>query len=179
MVAAYASRQLKPHERNYPTHDLDSTAVVFALKIWQHYLYGERCTIYTDHKSLKYLLTRKEKVNVVVNALSRKSKSELGAMFVRLNVTSDRGLLIELQVRPTLSQQIKERQTTNENLAKRVSQVEQGIRGDFALNAKKDTILCVPCGKKLRLAILSEAYSSPYTMHPGSNKMYHDLCELY
>ena len=58
-VVAYASRQLKSHEQNYPTHDLESAAVVFALKIWRHYLYGEKCRIFTDHKSLKYLLTQK------------------------------------------------------------------------------------------------------------------------
>ena len=54
-VVAYASRQLKPHEKNYPMHDLELTAIVFALKIWRHYLYREKCFIYTDHKSLKYL----------------------------------------------------------------------------------------------------------------------------
>ena len=59
-VLAYASRQLKPHEQNYPTHDLELVTVVFSLKIWRHYLYGEKCRIYTDHKSLKYFLTRKE-----------------------------------------------------------------------------------------------------------------------
>ena len=59
-VVAYASRQLKSHEQNYSTHDLELAAVVFALKIWRHYLYGEKCRIYTDHKSLKYLLTQKE-----------------------------------------------------------------------------------------------------------------------
>ena len=59
-VVAYTSRQLKPHEHNYPTHDLELATVVFALKIWRHYLYGEKCRIYTDHKSLKYLLTQKE-----------------------------------------------------------------------------------------------------------------------
>ena len=59
-VVAYASRQLKPHEHNYPTHDLELVAVVFALKIWPHYLYGEKCRIYIDHKSLKHLLTQKE-----------------------------------------------------------------------------------------------------------------------
>ena len=56
-VVAYASRQLKPHECNYLTHDLELAAVIFALKIWRHYLYGEKCYIFTDHKSLKYLLT--------------------------------------------------------------------------------------------------------------------------
>ena len=56
-VLAYASRQLKPHEQNYPTHDLELATVMFVLKIWRHYLYGERYRIYTNHKSLKYLLT--------------------------------------------------------------------------------------------------------------------------
>ena len=56
-VIAYASRQLKKHETNYPTHDLELAVVVFALKIWRHYLYGETCRIFTDLKSLKYLLT--------------------------------------------------------------------------------------------------------------------------
>ena len=96
-VVAYASRQLKPHEQNYLTHDLELAAVVFALKIWRHYLYGEKCRIYTDHKSLKYLLTQKElnlrqrrwlellkdydciidyhpgKANIVADVLSRKT----------------------------------------------------------------------------------------------------------
>ncbi|WRX15687.1 Reverse transcriptase domain - like 10 [Theobroma cacao] len=95
----YASRQLKKHGMNYPTHDLELAVVVFALKIWRHYLYGERCRIFTDHKSLKYLLTQKElnlrqrrwlelikdydlvidyhpgKANVVADALSCKSSS--------------------------------------------------------------------------------------------------------
>ncbi|KAL4028422.1 hypothetical protein IC575_011619 [Cucumis melo] len=59
-VVAYASRQLKSHEQNYPTHDLELAAVVFALKIWRHYLYGEKIQIFTDHKSLKYFFTQKE-----------------------------------------------------------------------------------------------------------------------
>ena len=56
-VIAYASRQLKKHEENYPTHDLELVAVVFALKIWRHYLYGVSCKIFTDHKSLQYIFT--------------------------------------------------------------------------------------------------------------------------
>nr|GFD17325.1 putative reverse transcriptase domain-containing protein [Tanacetum cinerariifolium] len=59
-VIAYASRQLKPYEVNYPTHDLELAAVVFALKIWRHYLYGESCDIFTDHKSLKYIFTQRD-----------------------------------------------------------------------------------------------------------------------
>ena len=94
-VVAYASRQLRVHEKNYPTHDLELAAVIFALKIWRHYLLGEQVKIFTDHKSLKYIFTQKElnmrhrrwlelmadynidlqyhpgKVNVVPDALSR------------------------------------------------------------------------------------------------------------
>lgn len=59
-VVAYASRQLKSHEQNYPTHDLELATVVFALKIWRHYLYGEKIQIFTNYKSLKYFFTRKK-----------------------------------------------------------------------------------------------------------------------
>ena len=100
-VIAYASRQLKRHEQNYPTHDLEMAAVIFALKIWRHYLYGETCEIFTDHKSLKYIFQQRElnlrqrrwlellkdydctiqyhpgKANVVADALSRKSSGSL------------------------------------------------------------------------------------------------------
>ncbi|GKA29352.1 putative reverse transcriptase domain-containing protein [Tanacetum coccineum] len=99
-VIAYASRQLKIHEKNYTTHDLELGAVVFALKIWRHYLYGTRCTVFTDHKSLQHILDQKElnmrqrrwlellsyydcdiryhlgKANVVADALSRKERSK-------------------------------------------------------------------------------------------------------
>jgi len=59
-VVTYASRQLKSHESNYPTHDLELVTVIFALKIWRHYLLETRLEIYTDHKSLKYIFTQKE-----------------------------------------------------------------------------------------------------------------------
>ncbi|WVZ57938.1 hypothetical protein U9M48_008266 [Paspalum notatum var. saurae] len=100
-VVSYASRQLRAHEENYPTHDLELAAVVHALKIWRHYLLGNKCDIYTDHKSLKYIFTQSElnmrqrrwlelikdyeleihyhpgKANVVADALSRKSYCNL------------------------------------------------------------------------------------------------------
>mgnify|MGYP001549209286 CR=1 FL=1 len=98
-MIAYASRQLKPHETRYPTHDLELGAAVFALKIWRHYLYGVRYTIYMDQKSLKYLMDQLNlnmrqrrwldvgkdynceilyhlgKANVVADALSRRADS--------------------------------------------------------------------------------------------------------
>jgi hypothetical protein len=59
-VIAYTSHQLKTYEKNYPTHDLELATIMFALKIWWHYLYGEKCEIYMDHKSLKYFFTQKK-----------------------------------------------------------------------------------------------------------------------
>ena len=56
-VVAYGSRQLKNHEQNYSTHDLELAAIVFALKIWRHYLYGEQLKVFSDHKSLRYIFT--------------------------------------------------------------------------------------------------------------------------
>ena len=59
-VVAYASKQLKTRDRNYPTHDLELAVVVFALKMWRHYLFGSKFEVFSDHKSLKYLFTQKE-----------------------------------------------------------------------------------------------------------------------
>ena len=56
-VISYASRELKVHEKKYPTHDLDLEEVVFALKIWRHYLYGVHVDVFTDNKSLQYVFT--------------------------------------------------------------------------------------------------------------------------
>ena len=107
-VYTYASRQLKPYERNHPTHDMELVAVIFALKIWRHYLYGETSEIYTNHKSLKYFLSQKElnmrqrkqlellknykcyilyhlsKANVVANALNKKPSESLVVLRVKL-----------------------------------------------------------------------------------------------
>jgi hypothetical protein len=57
-VIAYASRLFKPHEQNYPTHDLELAAIVHVLKIWRHYLIGNKCNVFTYHKSLKYIFTQ-------------------------------------------------------------------------------------------------------------------------
>jgi hypothetical protein len=59
-VVCYVSRQLRKHEENYPTHDLELAAMVHALKIWRHYLIGHRCEIYSDHKCLKYIFTQND-----------------------------------------------------------------------------------------------------------------------
>ncbi|KAA3460965.1 DNA/RNA polymerases superfamily protein [Gossypium australe] len=113
-VVAYVSRQLKPHERNYPTHDLELAAIVFALKIWCHYLFGEKCHIYSDHKSLKYLMT--QKANVVADALSRKSLFALRAMDADIAITGDGVIIAELKDRPLFIQPIREAQAVDDDL---------------------------------------------------------------
>ncbi|CAL9019226.1 unnamed protein product [Prunus brigantina] len=104
-VVAFASRQLKLHEKNYPIHDLELAAIAHALKVWRHYLYGERFELYLDHKSLKYLFTQKElnlrqrcwmeyledydfdlhyhpgNANVVVDPLSRNSQEIIASLY--------------------------------------------------------------------------------------------------
>ena len=106
-VVAYGSRLLKNQEQNYPTHDMELVAVVFALKNWLHYLYGEEFEVYLDHKSLKYIFTQRDlnmrqrrwmefledydftlryhlgKANVVADALSRKSQGALASIASR------------------------------------------------------------------------------------------------
>ncbi|KAK5775382.1 hypothetical protein PVK06_043266 [Gossypium arboreum] len=202
-VVAYASRQLKPHEKNYPTHDLELAAIVFALKIWRHYLFGERCHVYSDHKSLKYLMTQRDlnlrqrrwlellkdyeliidyhpgKANVVADALSRKSLFTLRAMNVHLSVRSDSVLVAELKAKPLLTHQIREAQKVDDELvAKRVACVpnkdsEFQIDDDDCLRFKSR--LCVPKNSELISIILNEAHCSQMAIHPGSTKMYNDL----
>ena len=129
-VVAYVSRQLKNHEQNYPTHDMDLVVVVFALKIWRHYLYGEEFEMYSYHKSLKYIFTQQDlnmrqrrwmefledydftlhyhpgKENVAVDALSRKSREALASIASRewrmLEIMGQFGLQYSEQAQSTL-----------------------------------------------------------------------------
>ncbi|KAL0560424.1 hypothetical protein IC582_000829 [Cucumis melo] len=204
-VVAYASRQLKSHEQNYPTHDLELAAVVFALKIWRHYLYGEKIQIFTDHKSLKYFFTQKElnmrqrrwlelvkdydckilyhpgKANVVADALSRKV-SHSAALITRqaplhrdleraeiaVSVGAVTTQLAQLTVQPTLRQRIIDAQSNDPYLVEKRGLAEAG----------QATPLCAS-DSAVKTELLSEAHSSPFSMHPGSTKMYQDLKRVY
>ena len=129
-VGAYGSRQLKNHEHNYPTHDMELAAVVFSFKIWRHYLYGEEFEVYSDHKILKYIFTQRDlnmrqrkwmefledydftlhyhlgKANVVADALSRKSRGALANTTFRewriLETIGQFGLQYNKQTQSTL-----------------------------------------------------------------------------
>ncbi|KAJ0956109.1 putative nucleotidyltransferase, Ribonuclease H [Helianthus annuus] len=194
-VIAYASRQLKVHERNYTTHDLELGAVVFALKIWRHYLYGTKCTIYTDHKSLQHIFDQRElnmrqrrwvelfndyecaikyhpgKANVVADALSRKETKPKRVRALQLTIHSS----LPDRIRTAQTEALKEENIKTEGLRSMEKQFEQRSDGIYYIMGR----VWVPLFGDLRELVMDEAHKSRYSIHPGSDKMYHDLKVMY
>ncbi|XP_042396513.1 uncharacterized protein LOC121986624 [Zingiber officinale] len=185
-VVSYASRQLKDHERNYPVHDLELAAIIFALKIWRHHLYGITFEIYTDHKT-----------NVVADALSRKSRgvlachrvmvteliqnfSELGLME---QAQTERGLLVTMVAQSPIVESIKEAQATDQHLQFLRSRVTSGQQTEFACDDSGILYfrgrLCVPESHPVQEDLLQEAHRSRFAIHPGGTRMYRDLKRSY
>nr|GEU55791.1 putative reverse transcriptase domain-containing protein [Tanacetum cinerariifolium] len=201
-VIAYASRQLKINEKNYTTHDLELGSVVFTLKIRRHYLYGTKCTVFTDHKSLQHILDQKElnmrqrrwlellsdydcdiryhpgKANVVADALSHKERDKplrvraLG-MTISLNLPKQ---ILEAQIEALKPENLKKEYAggmIRTNIPK--ERLELRADGTLCLNGRS----WLPCYGDLRSVIMHESHKSKYSIHPGSEKMYQDMKKLY
>ncbi|GJW14937.1 putative reverse transcriptase domain-containing protein [Tanacetum coccineum] len=195
-VIAYASRQLRTHEENYTTHDLELGAVVFALRLWRHYLYGTKCVVYTDHKSLQYILDQKElnmrqrrwiellsdydceiryhpgKANVVADALSRKEKEPIRVRALVMTVHSN----LPDQIRNAQLEAMKKKNVKAENLGRLIKQIFD-VHSDGTRYFDKR--IWLPRYGGLRNLIMHESYKSKYSIHPGSDKMYQDMKQLY
>nr|GEX18450.1 hypothetical protein [Tanacetum cinerariifolium] len=168
-VIAYASRQLKPYEANYPTYDLKLATVVFALKIWRHYLYGKTCDIFTDHKSLK-------KSGMLANLqIEPEIIKNLERMDIDLCIRDTKGYWASLKIKLNLILRIKEAQKEDAELWVVFQKSEEDEQTKFRVD--DDGVmwfvdrLCVPSDPILREVVLSEAHSSPFSIHPGSTKM--------
>ncbi|GJZ31465.1 putative reverse transcriptase domain-containing protein [Tanacetum coccineum] len=195
-VIAYASHQLKVHEKNYTTHDLELGAVVFALKMWRHYLYGTKCVVFTDHKSLQHILDQKElnmrkrrwlellsdydceiryhleKENMVADALSRKER--IKPLRVRALVMTI-GLNLPKQILNAQAEARKEENYVAKDLHGMMNKLKPRADRTLCLN-NRSWILCFG---DLRVLIMHESHKSKCSIHPGSDKMYQDLKKLY
>ncbi|GKA42644.1 reverse transcriptase domain-containing protein [Tanacetum coccineum] len=161
-VIAYASRQLKIHENNYTTHDLELGAVVFALKIWRHYLYGTKSVIYTDHKSLQHIFSQRE--------LNMRQHS-----WIELFSDYD----CEIRYHPGKANVVADALSRKE----RVKPKKKGL--DDMIELRNDGALYyldriwVPLKGDVRTLIMDEAHKLKYSVHPGADKMYYDLRDRY
>lgn len=216
-MVVYASRQFKDHEKNYPTHDKELATVVFVLKIWRHYLYGEEFEVYTDRKSLKHLFTQKNlnvrqrswmetinnyqyenkyhlgKANLVVDALTRKSKTRKGGETSEVDslLEGKRHLLANdwpleeiltalQQLRISNFEELREQQGEDQNLLEIWRNIYKG-EGLAYFSLDEDRILLfkglkvIPTNPRVIQGILAEVHSSPYTMHLGVQLVQFDL----
>ncbi|GKA89302.1 putative reverse transcriptase domain-containing protein, partial [Tanacetum coccineum] len=192
-VIAYASRQLKIYEKNYTIHDLELGVVVFALKIWRHYLYGTKSVIYTDHKSLQHIFNQKElnmrqrhwidlfsdydceiryhpgKANVVVDVLSRKERIK-PKRIRSINMTFQSSIKSRIIV-------------AQEEASDESAGLQRGL--DKMIEHRSDGALYylyriwVPLKGDVRTLTMDEAHKSKYSLHPGADKMYYDLRDRY
>ncbi|KAJ9561955.1 hypothetical protein OSB04_007115 [Centaurea solstitialis] len=178
-VIAYASRQLKTHEVNYPTHDLELAAMVFALKLWRQYLYGspllygsaepqhEAAAMVRGDKDWE-ILYHPGKANVVADALSRKGSSLLLRVpCMRMTVSTS---LIEL-IRQSQVEAVKEGNQKKEQIKGQVEQLTIDGRGLLTRYGR----MWVPVSCEARQTLLDEAHKSKFSIHPGATKMYRDL----
>nr|GEW16341.1 putative reverse transcriptase domain-containing protein [Tanacetum cinerariifolium] len=201
-VIAYAFRQLRIHEKTYTTHDLELGSVVFSLKTWRHYLYGSKCTVFIDHKSIQHILDQKElnirqhrwlellsdydcdiryhpkKENVVVDALSHKERVE--SLRVRALVMTT-GLDLPNQILEAQIEALKPENLENEDVGGMIrkdipkEKLEPCVDGTLCLNERSWS----PCYGDLSSVIMHESHKLKYSIHLGFDKMYQDMKKLY
>ncbi|GKF02705.1 putative reverse transcriptase domain-containing protein [Tanacetum coccineum] len=171
-VIAYASRQLKIHEKNYTAHDLELGAIVFALKTWRHYLYGPKSVIYTDHKSLQHIIDQKE-----LNMRQRRwielfsdYECEIRYHPGKVNAVADALRQVAAQ-----SETSKAENAPAEMLRGLDQQME--IKGDGGLYFMDR--IWVPLIGDVRTLIMDEAHASRYLVHPGADKTYYNLGDMH
>ncbi|GJU37895.1 putative reverse transcriptase domain-containing protein [Tanacetum coccineum] len=169
-VIAYASRQLKIHEKNYMTHDLEVGAVVFALKMWRHYLQCRWLELLSDYDC--EICYHPGKANVVADALSRKEM--IKPLRVRALVMTI-GLNLPVQILNAQLEARKEENYGSEDLCGMIKKLEPCSDGTLCLKNRS----WIPCLGDLRSLIMHESHKSNYSIHPGSDKMYKDLKKLY
>ncbi|GJV13226.1 putative reverse transcriptase domain-containing protein [Tanacetum coccineum] len=158
-VIAYASRQLKVHKKNYTTHDLELGSVVFALKMWRHYLYSTKCDVFTDHKSLQHILDQKE-----LNMRQRRWLELLSDCDCEIRYHPGKAnVILSAQ-----SEAKKEENFINENLHGMINKLKPRADGTLCLNNRS----WVPYFGDLRALIMHESHKSKYSIHLGSDKMY-------
>nr|GEZ86843.1 putative reverse transcriptase domain-containing protein [Tanacetum cinerariifolium] len=196
-VIAYASLQLMTHEEIYTTHDLELGAVVFALRLWRHYMYGTTCVVFTDHKSLQYILNQKEfnmiqrrwiellsdydceiryhsgKANVVADALSQKERiNQLCVRDLMMIVYND----LPKQILEAQKEAMEKKNVKAKNLGRLINQIFK-----FRPNGTRffgNHVWFLRFGG-LRDLFMHESHKSKYSIHPRSEKMYRYLKLLY
>ncbi|GKB15952.1 putative reverse transcriptase domain-containing protein [Tanacetum coccineum] len=187
-VIAYTSRQLKIYKKNYTTHDLELGAVVFTLKIWRHYLYGTKCVVFTDHKSLQPILDQKDlnmrqrrwiellsdydckiryhpgKANVIADALSQKERIE--PLRVRALVMTI-GLDLPSRILEAQKEAVKVENIEAEDIEGMLKKLEARTDGPLCLDNRS----WLPCYGDMRSLIMHESHKSKYSIHPGADKI--------
>ncbi|GJU72794.1 putative reverse transcriptase domain-containing protein [Tanacetum coccineum] len=190
-VIAYASRQLKIHEKNYTIYDLELGVVVFSLKIWRHYLYGTKSVIYTDHKSLQHIFSKKElnmrqrhwiesfsdyeceiryhlgKANMVADALSRKER-------VKPKRVRAMNMILQSSIKDRILMTQKEAVDESVRMQKGLDEMIKQRSGGTLYYLDR---IWVPLKGEVRTLIMDEAHKSEYSIHPRTDKMYYDLSD--
>ncbi|GJY41979.1 putative reverse transcriptase domain-containing protein [Tanacetum coccineum] len=160
------SENFMVHEKNYTTHDLELGAVVFALKMWRHYLYGTKYVVFTDHKSLQHSLNQKE-----LNMRQRRWLELLSDYDCEIRYHPGKANVVA----DALSRKERKENFINEDLHGMINKLEPRADGTLCLNNRS----WIPLYSDLRALIMHESHKSKYSIHPGSDKMYQDLKKLY